>query len=274
MTIFYKQSDLVTSSAYHDAMMHYVTPLYDYLGVNHLWYYKITSSGLYSYLGTHTKWNEYCFENAASMIRPFPCLRHPDLIESGINLMKATEDIQYQSVLETAWEKFKINFNINFTKKTATGIEAFGFGTKFRDLRADQRLLNELPLLHTFIKMFKHNNKKLFQLIDENPIDLSTEFGSLFFERSNEMASSGNRDAFLRKMGFHDFFSLTQREIDVLKYLLHGYPASYISENLLVSKKTVENYIANIKWKLGCHTKVQLIEKAKEIDSFGFFAGR
>ena len=50
-------------------------------------------------------------------------------------------------------------------------------------------------------------------------------------------------------------------------------PAGYIAEQLQLSSKTVENYLANLKDKLGCESKVELIEKAKEIDALGFFTG-
>ena len=158
-------------------MMRFVTPLYDYLGVNHFWYYKITNSGNYTYLGTHSAWVEYCFDQ--SMVSLFPCIRHPNLIQSGIGLMKASDEEDYKQVLEIAWDKFKINFNINLVEKIPDGIEAFGFATRFNDPKAEERLINELQLLRTFTKVFRQKHKKLFNVLDENQVNLSEQFGRI-----------------------------------------------------------------------------------------------
>lgn len=257
----------ITSSPHHNQMMRYAAPLNDHFGINHLWYYKITNTGCYSYLGTHSAWSEFCFD--ASMVSSFPCLRHPNTLKSGIHLMKAAEDSGYQNVVKTAWEKFHVNFNINLIQKVPEGIEAFGFATRFNDCHADERLLNELPLLCHFTKEFRKNHKKLFQLLDDNQVNLTSEFGNVFYERPKDLAFSGSRDEFLRKMGLESMLKLTPREFDVLKYLAHGYPASYIANELQLSPRTIENYIVTIKCKLTCFSKVELIKKAREIVAIG-----
>lgn len=269
MNSFHKLLDTVTSSSCHDQILRFVTPLNDHLGINHFWYYKITFSGYYSYFGTHSKWNEYCFDNA--IVSHFPCLRHPDILKSGITLMKASGDVKYKKVLKTAWNKFNINFNINLQEKTPEGIEAFGFATHFNDPKNDERLLNDLSLLRSFTKIFRIKHKKLFQLLEDNQVKLSDQFGAVFYEHPKDLNLPCKRDVVLRKLGFNEMFFLTPREIDVLKFMVHGYPAGFIGEKLQISQKTVENYMSTIKCKLSCESKVELIEKAREMESIGFF---
>lgn len=55
---------------------------------------------------------------------------------------------------------------------------------------------------------------------------------------------------------------LTQRQFDVLKYLILGYTAKKIGLALDISYRTVENYVETLKLKLCCNTKSELIEKA------------
>lgn len=55
-----------------------------------------------------------------------------------------------------------------------------------------------------------------------------------------------------------DLFS--KREISILFYLLRGKTATQISEVLFISKRTVENHIANMKQKISVSKKSQLIE--------------
>lgn len=258
-----------TSSSHHNQMLRFAAPLKDCFGINHFWYFKITLTGNYSYLGTHSDWNEFCFENA--MVSHFSCLRHPNNLQTGINLMKAQADSEYKKVLDVAWDKFQINFNINLMNRVSEGVEAFGFATCHNDPHSEQRLINQLPLLRHFTKVFREEHVKLFQLIDENRVNLPNHFGSLFYERQKTIEIPDNREHFMQKMGFGSICSLTPREKHVLKFISNGYPSPYIAQQLLLSNRTVENYIAVIKCKLSCNSKVELIHKARAIASTGYF---
>lgn len=259
----------ITSSSYNDQMLRFAAPLNDHFGINHFWYYRITFSGFYSYLGTHLAWNEFCFDKA--LLSNFPCLRHPNNLQNGINLMKANIGSEYKKVLDIAWEKFQINFSINILNRIPEGIEAFGFGTRFNDPYAEQRLLNDLPLLRFFIKLFQTKHKKLFQLLEDNQVNLSDQFGPLFFEHTKSLTIPREQDQFLSKMGLGSILLLTPREKDVLKIIANGFSAPYIAKELRLHKRTVENYIATIKSKLSCNSKVELIKKAQEIASINYF---
>ncbi len=52
---------------------------------------------------------------------------------------------------------------------------------------------------------------------------------------------------------------LTKRELDVLKCVIVGYSAKKIGHILKISSRTVEGYIHNLKTKLGCNNKAQII---------------
>lgn len=269
MKSFHELLRKVTTSPYHNQMLRFTAPLNDHFGINHFWYYKITNSGNYSYLGTHSAWNEYCFDEA--LVAYFPCLRHPSMMESGVKLMKICQDDAYRKILETAWKKFQINFNLNIQQVTSEGIEAFGFGSKFDDPHADERLINRLPLLQQFFKIFCLKHKKLFNLIEEHQINLFSLIGLKFYERPKIVSIPFDREPFLQKLGFDSLLLLTPREKEVLKFISNGFPAPYIAQQLKLCRRTVENYIATIKDKLSCRSKVELIQKALELSSTGYF---
>jgi len=52
---------------------------------------------------------------------------------------------------------------------------------------------------------------------------------------------------------------LTTREHQCAHYLLNGMTAKEIGKQLDLSPRTIESYIENIKFKLCCRNKVQLI---------------
>jgi hypothetical protein len=93
MNPFHEMLRKVTSSPYHDKLARLGEPLQAYLGINHFWYYQITTEGNYAFLGSHTAWTEYCFDSPS--LESFPCLRHPNALSSGISLMKAAIDTSY-----------------------------------------------------------------------------------------------------------------------------------------------------------------------------------
>lgn len=262
MNQFLKMMERTQSSPYYDQMVRFAKPLYDHLGINHFWYYRLTRAGTYSYVGTHSQWNEYCF--GESLHTHFPCLRLANATKASISLMKADGQGAYQTVLKTAQEKFHINFHLNLFEPCQEGVEAFGFATRFSDHEADERLLNELQILRFFIHEFRKNHGKLFSLLQDNAVDLSTSMGNEFYERSKGVVLPLEKAKLLAEMGCGLLMNLTTREQDIMRLLANGFPASYIKDQLHLGVRTVENYIANIKDKLSCTSKVDLIKKAKE----------
>jgi len=115
----------------------------------------------------------------------------------------------------------------------------------------------------------KLKHVKLFHLLEENVVDLSANIGEIFHERPKGVILPFERVRFLRELGCHSLLDLTPREKDILKLLANGFPSSYIKEELRLGIRTVENYIAAIKSKLSCRSKVELIKKAQEIASTG-----
>lgn len=55
---------------------------------------------------------------------------------------------------------------------------------------------------------------------------------------------------------------LTSKETECLYYLIRGYTAKMIARVLLISYRTVENHIEQLKIKFKCNTKAELIDKA------------
>lgn len=262
MREFFHHFDKAVSSPLFDKMIKFTRPLYDTLGVNHFWYLRITRSGYYSYVGTHVKWSEYCLREA--LLNRFACLRHPDTFRHEIGLMKANGDSKYDELLQIAWNKFHINFNLNLFNKTSEGIEAFGFATRFDDPKSDERLINELPLLRSFTQTFRKEHQKLLDLIKENQVNIADHVGSIFFERPKEIILPIDRSQLINTLSNKELLSLTRREREILKFLALGFPASHIGKQLHLGTRTIENYTAAIKHKLLCRSKVELISKAQE----------
>lgn len=267
MSEIIKMMQRIHSSRHFDSIVRYAKPLCSQLGINHFWYFHISNEGRYTYIGTHASWNEFCI--AESLLKCFPCIRHPTALKTGISLMKVTKSEAFKKVIATAWEKFQINFSLNLSQSLDHGIEAFGFGTRISGFEADELFINELSFLQFIVNDFKKQNTTLFHFLAENSIDISSYCGNDFHRHSSDIILPLNRRIVLKEMGYAWMLDLTNEERKMIKLLASGFPASYIARQLHKSHRTVENYIMNIKGKSNCNKKEDLIKKCQEIVSTG-----
>lgn len=83
-------------------------------------------------------------------------------------------------------------------------------------------------------------------------IQKDTHFYGQFTQRSYSL-NSGHEEV------------LTEKEKECLFYILRGFTAKHIAIQMHISNRTVETHIANIKRKLNCNFKNELIDKAIEL---------
>ena len=266
MTTLQEMFKKTVSSVEHDTMVRSVAPFCDYFNVKHMYYVKISSSGHCSILGTCIELHEFLFDDLP-MLASCPMIRKPEFLKTGLTLCKNTPDTTYQKFVDLSWKKFNVKFSVNIQQKSSEGMEAFGFGLNHNHPQADEDLLNELPLLYKFIDYFRDKNKKLINMARENQIEIASILGPRFNEEPIISPHSKKRDLLLKQMGLEASLLLTPRELEILRFVASGYPASYIAKNLHLSPRTVENYVATIKSKLDCDSKAALINKANDIAS-------
>ena len=61
--------------------------------------------------------------------------------------------------------------------------------------------------------------------------------------------------------------NLTNKELDVLKFILDGYSVELISETMFLSPKTIANYQTSIRQKLDVKNNVQLMNKLNSVNN-------
>lgn len=72
----------------------------------------------------------------------------------------------------------------------------------------------------------------------------------------------------------HNPYQLSTRELECLFCVLRGMSAKKIAERLQLSKRTVESYLENLKNKLGCETKAELLAFAMQQGYFNMIPSR
>lgn len=252
---------------HHDRIKKECQPLIDYFGVSHFSYVKIKNSGKLSLLSNHPAWLDYyCAEK---LYFEQPHFRHPSNFTSGISLSKNIQGEEYCQLSRIASTKFNINPCLCILTKGEDGLEMIGLDAITPSKMHDVLLLNNMNLIHKFVALFKEKNKFLFDLLEEQQIDISSLLGQKFLTTDIPvMGNSIQGGQFLQEIGFA-IPNLSKQEKKVIKYLLLGYSARQSAEALFLSLRTIEHCIERIKLKLNCFSKQELILKARDLEALG-----
>lgn len=247
----------------------FCTPICDSFGVNQFWYHKVTNEGHYTCLGSNLPWMEYYF--AEKLYLPNPFLRNPSNFHSGTSFIRRVKDYSYQKSVDIGVKNFFINQSLLFLEKTKDGVEGYGFATHLPASTFESLCINEMPLLKLFMKKFREEFNPVIGKMSEDLVDIASLIGPTFFENDSTIQTSSiDRKLFLEQFRLAQILDLSTREKEVLFLISKGFFAVQIAEQLQLSKRTVEHYSENIKNKLNCFSKAELIQKAHEFLSLGY----
>lgn len=264
--------DMVRASKkFQDKMKSFCDPLVQLFGINHFYHAKITNSGHFVGVNLNREWEEYFFSDKSHLhIWPDKC--QPRKVRHGIRFLEENEDDNFNKLLRKAKKDYSLNFSLQLVEKSNQGTNMYGFALNSSNPLQHMTLINEMPLLRLFIKRFQEEFKALYAALDDNKIDMSSLLGSEFYNaKVPAITKSYMRDQFLKKMGIEIPTSLTDRELEVIKHLIKGYPASQIASELFISKRTVEHHLERIKDKFYASSKSDLIQRIRELESIGYF---
>ncbi len=264
MTTFQELIQSVTVKN-HNEIKNFCAPLNVHFGVNNFVYFAISNTGKMTLLSSNPSWIEYYYAEKFYLSQPH--FQPPQNFKSGISIPRNIPCEAYQQMSKKAQE-FNVNFGLTFINKNRNGVEIIGFDTLTSSPKLDMLLINEQALLQNFIVQFKTEKKHLFQKINEVHVDVTPYYDPLYANVPITQRLT-DRENFLNSIRSQKIPSLSLRDKDVLIHMLEAKTASQIALQLHLSPRTVENYIERLKNKLGCHSKFELIQKAKELDQVG-----
>lgn len=248
----------------------FCSPLYNHFKVNHFWYHSISDQGFFTCLGSNAAWMEYYFSE--NLYLPNPYIRSPKNYSTGINFIRKIEDQTYQKSVDIGVRKFNLDQNLLFLKRTKNGVKGFGFASYGSRNEFETLCMNELPLLKLFIKRFEEEFEPLIKKMERNPVEIAKLIGPAFHQKNSSIQLPQiSKSSFLDELQFKEITLLTQREKSVLYYVSKGYSAAETAAYLCLSKRTVEHYLENIKNKLNCFSKAELIQSIQEFIHLGYF---
>lgn len=253
---------------YHEKINKPFKDLFSYLNIVQFYYCKITNSGYLANFDSNIAWAEYFTSEKIYQSYPFFC--HPEFAKEGTWLIRDVEDKSLEPAIQAS-RKFNYQFWLRIVRKNSEGMEEYGFHSNLSTDSQASLFLNELPLIKLFIKKYRKENEFLFSCLEESKINIAKIMGSFFYEKKGSISSDGaTKKNILRKLGIKVEKPLSSKEIEVIRLLIRGYSAGKIAPKVYLAKRTVEHYIERIKEKLICQSKVELIQKIRELEEIGY----
>lgn len=154
---------------------------------------------------------------------------------------------------------------LTITKRTELMTHCYHFSGQVYDDAINQRYLNEMDLLHSFMDYFDDclTNIPEIRSIYNHPTNLvgkSHQSDIVIVGDDPRELELDKATSFIRFKNFASYY-LTANERECLYWLHRGKSAPLIAQIMQVSNKTVERHVAAIKRKYDCYTLFQLGQK-------------
>ncbi len=268
----YEEITRAVSCKFNDQIKKACEPIFEYFNLNYFCYFRLTRSGQFSYFSNNISWNEYFGDKKFHLLNPYH--RHPDHFQDEVILLKDLQSDEFKQIMDSSSCNFNINLSLQILKKTNFGFEAFAFSSASSDERYIRMLLGDLPLLKLFTRKLRENYGLFFSNLEDHQLDLVQHMGSVFYDKClQQPRHSRAKRKFLLQLGVDCDNPLSSQEVKVLRLLLEGFSAGKVAPQIYLSKRTVEHHIERMKAKLGCVTKSELIQKARELEVLDFLGG-
>lgn len=181
-------------------------------------------------------------------------------IDNGINF----------ELLNHVRESFAVDHILNIVEKKSDYLDCYSFGAHSKDDKMVNFYLNNMDILEKFILYFKSVASPLIKKADHSRMTLPTLLKP-FYKEVLTYSDINATDTlnFISNMVSHvklelcidkKIVKLSRRETECIIYLTSGLSIKEVARKLLLSPRTVETYIGNVKNKLKCDKINQIFD--------------
>lgn len=227
-------------------------PLCKLLEIPFFAYYRIEPDGRFVSLSNDPEpFHFYCFEEK---FLKNPYLTHPRFFRSGFVFCPADPDA---SMLEIFQNQFSMYFFIILLRRRGESIEAFLFGNHNPDPKATVNIISKSNLLQKFASYFVREARFIIAEILNANYNLKNAKKEAFFIADPSIPLVTQNPSALKFL--QEIAPLSAQEFLCLELFKQGHSSQSAASVLKLSPRTVECYFENIKNKLGCSSKWDLL---------------
>lgn len=248
-------------------------PLRDHFGTSYFTYHRIDNSGKYTVLVDRPDWAEHYVDRQLFLDDPY--LKHPSTYQSGISLIGSLGSKKYkESILQDGKKILNMDLGAVLIQKSDNFVEFFGLCANKEKSSLEDLYLNHPTLLKSFASHFKKELTPILTQMEQENFSLIDLKGQGFFnpkEPPSQSITPATTLAYLDDLGMRCEIEkakkLSLRERQCLKLLIADKSAKETASILGLSSRTVEHYFENIKNKLSCWSKHEVLQIAKNLES-------
>lgn len=266
---------------YHKMFTDLCKPIIDYMGVTSAQYVNIDKHGRSFVVYSLKKWGERVIEQKHYNVETV--LVHPDNMHNGFSVCDSSQDLEYKNTL---LYDGAVNFNwwhaCCYIEKNSTndGFFGLGFATTKDNFQMINILVNQTHLIKNMIRKL-HREMSSIKDLEDNRADLSilkkeafrSQQGLIFYDKNYTQSKIDIlSNIYLTKAEDRDILinpHLSPQEINCLRMYMTTHSIKKVSKELHLEPTTVTSYIENIKDKLACNNKQELLEKSKILETLG-----
>ncbi len=217
-------------------------------GISYFGVQRITTNGRWSLVTNNPVWVEHCANE--KFYQHDPTLVHPDYYQAGVSFVSAHPNPDFRNtLLKTAADKFDMDHCLAVIDKNDQYSEFAFFATSCNNTKIISTYVSQFTVLRQFVRYFKSENRRAFLCAENDGIDLLHLKQNAYFDNQHIVDCSSE---YVENNAEPMSPNLSLREQQCLNYLLAGKTAKEMAKYLNLSYRTVEEYIANLKEKLGC----------------------
>lgn len=268
---------------YQNLFIDWCKPLADYMGITHAIYVNVDKHGRTFNVCTHSKWIERVIEKEYYKLNLL--MVSPQNMHNGFCFDQANEDQEYKDILVyDAATNFNWCCSFAYVEKTSNGgYWAVDLGTTKDNYLIANRLINEASIVKKLLRDLHKNINLMVKNLEESRMDFAALKGELFYSQRglvfNEQKQYQEKVDLLKQVGFlknvssSNFLNssfLSPQETNCLKIYVNSPNIKAVARELGLAASTVTSYLENIKNKLECYNKQDLLEKSRILESLGY----
>ncbi len=171
--------------------------------------------------------------------------------------------------LNDSSQYFDIDNGITILEFEKECCHCYLFATRRDNIQIANFYLNNLDVLERFILYYKDRAKKIIELAIKNKIVTVNNLNLDDRNLVHHKITDEQKKVYLEKTPIQNYYvsldnktiALSRREMDCIKLIAQGKSSTETAALLSISFRTVEKHIENVKLKLDCHKKSELISK-------------
>lgn len=225
-------------------------PLFKKLDLNYFQYFKPHKNGHFDLLYTDSKWVDYFLKSEFRTSAPIPGENSPVFGKAYISLWEGTLE---DKIVQDASSLFGIANPISIVFPYQEHFECFAFGANSRN--HINNYFNNIETLLSFCYEFESKVSGLISQMNRTKILLPEQRAPQEFELLNNLSTA---PIIMKNIHGEDSI-ITSKELEIARHVYLGYSATEIADRIYRSNRTVETHINNLKLKLDCNKRSELI---------------